>query len=117
MSQPIDIQIQGYNRSELSKTIDTQFTQLIPPVQAIDLPAAENIITVPKFFTAYNDLFYLIPKTGETNSHEYLIKQSGEYVGGAAINADIVALQQEITQLRQENLDLQQTILTLQSGT
>jgi hypothetical protein len=58
-------------------------------------------------------LFFDIPKFGETNSHEYLIKTSQEYIGTSAlVNDEIQALVDEITELRQENLDLQQQLLS-----
>ncbi len=111
MSETVNIEVIGYNRSELSKTIDTQFSEFItpatPPAAAIKLP------TIPEFFQYYQDLFFQIPKTGETNSHEYLVKTSGEYIGGAQVNEDILALQKEITQLRQDNLELQQSLLNI----
>lgn len=111
MSETINIEVIGYDRSELSKTIDTQFSEFITP--ATTSPAAIILPTVPEFFQYYQDLFFQIPKTGETNSHEYLVKTSGEYIGGAQVNEDILALQKEITQLRQDNLELQQSLLNI----
>ena len=99
-----------YNSTQYKKVIDTSFTQIQPPA-----PPVEDTITVEEFFTYYTKIFYDIPATGNTNSHEYLVKTSGEYVGGQAVNAEIQALQQEITQLRQENLDLQQSLINLQT--
>lgn len=116
MSQPINLQVTGYSRAELDKTIDRQFTQLGTPTTQIETTELTPTLTVQEFFNVYNDLFYLIPKTGETNSHQYLIRQSGEYVGGEALNTDLLALQEEIAELRTENLELQQTILTLQTA-
>lgn len=111
MSETINIEVIGYDRSELSKTIDTQFSEFITP--ATTPPAAIILPTIPEFFQYYQDLFFQIPKTGETNSHEYLVKTSGEYIGGAQVNEDILALQKEITQLRQDNLELQQSLLNI----
>ena len=111
MSEKVNIEIVGYNRPELSKTIDTQFTELITPVPTVDTQIA--LPTVAEFFQYYQDLFYQIPKTGDINSHEYLVKTSGEYIGGAEVNQEVLALQQEITQLRQENLQLQQSLVNI----
>jgi len=112
MAETINIEIVGYNRVELTNTVNTAFTefgaQATPATSEVN-----NTVTIPEFFSTYNTLFYQIPKTGETESHEYLVKQSSEYIGGAPINLEIEALQAEITNLRQENLQLQQTILTL----
>ena len=62
----------------------------------------------------YNSLFYDIPADGETNSHEYLVKTSGEYINFEQNDEDIQALLDEITTLRQENLDLTQQVINLQ---
>jgi hypothetical protein len=112
MAETINIEVVGYNRVELNNTINTTFTEFGTQA-ATTASAVVNTITIPEFFDAYNTLFYQIPKTGETNSHEYLVKQSSEYIGGASTNLEIEALQAEITNLRQENLQLQQAILTL----
>jgi len=113
MAETISIEVTGYNRAELGKTINTSFSEFAPTVTAQTINAAAP--TVSEFFTDYSTLFYEIPKTGDINSHEYLVKQSSEYIGGAAINSDIEALQAEITNLRQENLQLQQYINNLQT--
>ena len=63
--------------------------------------------TVGEFFQLYDELFYDIPALGATNSHEYLVKTSGEYIDFDQQNEIIEALQQEITNLREENLKLQ----------
>ena len=114
MVETINIEVTKYNKAELIRTVNTSFTQFGVTSSASQPPIAETI-TVPEFFTAYTNLFYTIPKYGDTNSHEYLIKTSGEYVGGIGTNQEVEALQQEITQLRQENLDLQQSLLNLQT--
>lgn len=113
MVETINIEVTKYNKAELTRTVNTSFTQFGVTSPATQAPIEETI-TVSEFFTAYNTLFYTIPKSGDTNSHEYLVKTSGEYVGGVGINQEVEALQQEITQLRQENLDLQQSLLNLQ---
>ena len=70
-------------------------------------------ITVDQFFQYYQDLFFTIPKLGDVNSHEYLIKTSTDYIGvSQQTNDTIQALVEEVTSLRQENLDLQQQIIS-----
>ena len=64
----------------------------------------------------YNNLFYEIPSNGETNSHEFLVKTSGEYINYDQIQEEIEALRQEITGLREENLELQVEITKFQTG-
>ena len=69
--------------------------------------AIEETPTVEEFFNLYDELFYDIPALGETNSHEYLVRTSGEYINFEEQSEIIEALQQEISLLREENLQLQ----------
>jgi hypothetical protein len=96
-----------YDKSQYERVIDTSFTQLVQLQITSSLPT----ITVAEFFQNYQELFFSIPKFGDTNSHEYLVKTSGEYIGSTNVNDDLIqALLEETNQLRQENLDLQQQI-------
>jgi hypothetical protein len=102
---------QIYDKNQYEKVIDTSFTQLgvISPTSSIVAPT----ISVAEFFQNYQELFFSIPKFGESESHEYLIKTSTDYIGTSAItDTTVQALIDEITQLRQENLDLQQQLLS-----
>tara|TARA_R100000900_G_scaffold42593_2_gene34813 strand:+ start:1060 stop:1419 length:360 start_codon:yes stop_codon:yes gene_type:complete len=74
---------------------------------------AENQPTVNEFFEMYNDMFYDIPEEGVTNSHEFLIKKSSEYIGFNENNEIIEALQNEIANLRTELLDTQKELINL----
>ena len=67
--------------------------------------------TVQEFFDMYNTLFYQINELGETNSHEFLIKTSSEYIGFEENNELIEALQNEIAQLREDLLNTQQQLV------
>lgn len=99
------------NKNQYEQVIDTSFTQLIP------VPSSTQVAFVPsinEFFNYYNALFFQIPKLGETNSHEYLVKTSGTYVGSSQDDTTIQALMEEITQLRTENLALQKQINDIQ---
>lgn len=95
--------------NQYKKVIDTEFTQLKQPVQ--QQPEQSTDEKISKFFNDYQDLFYDIPKEGETNSHTYLIKQSSDYVDNQVIDEDVQALLDEIASLREENLELQQQII------
>jgi len=96
-----------YNKNQYERVIDTSFTQLIQPQITSSLPT----ITVAEFFQNYQELFFSIPKFGDINSHEYLVKTSGEYIGSTNTNDDLIqALLEETNQLRQENIDLQQQL-------
>lgn len=96
-----------FEKNQYQKVIDTSFTQLVQPTITGSTPPPS--ISIPEFFNTYQQLFFEIPKFGDTNSHEYLIKTSQEYAGEFNNNEDIIeALIEEVTQLRQENLELQQ---------
>jgi hypothetical protein len=96
------------NKDQYQKVIDTSFAQNITPTPI------EDTITVDQFFRLYDNLFYDIPTTGDTNSHTYLVKTSGEYVGAEAVNEEIQVLLDEITSLQEENLNLNKQIIELQ---
>ena len=98
-----------YNKEAYLNTIDSQFSELLPPT----LPNVVEEVSVDEFFQIYENIFYEIPKEGSVNSHEYLIKQSTEYVGSQGLSNEIQALLDEITFLRRENLTLQQNITDL----
>lgn len=112
MSEKVNIAVTSYDKNKFQQTVNTQFTQF--GVTTTSQPIAQTI-SVNEFFDAYDNLFYQIPKLGETNSHEYLVKKSSAYIGAVSTNDEVQALLDEITQLRQDNLELQQTILTLQT--
>lgn len=99
-----------YNKSAYLNTINTQFNELLPTPP---LTPVEEVVTIDEFFQIYENLFYEIPKEGEVNSHEYIIKQSTDYVGSTGMSNEIQALLDEITFLRQENITLQQNIIDL----
>jgi hypothetical protein len=104
MAQKVDTKKKVFNKAQYPKTIDTQFSELgIIPIN----DSIAQTPTVEEFFNLYDELFYEIPALGTTNSHEYLVKTSGEYINFEENNEIIEALQQEITQLREENLQLQ----------
>ena len=101
-----------YSKSQYERVIDTTFTQLVEPtlIPVDEIPS----ISVAEFFSNYQEIFFQIPKFGNINSHEYLIKTSQEYAGDFNNDDTIQALIEEVTQLRQENLDLQQQLLNSQ---
>jgi hypothetical protein len=99
----------AFKKEVYENTIDTSFAQISTPP-----PPLEDTITVSEFFDLYNAIFYDIPTNGLTNSHEYLVKTSGEYINFEQNDEDIQALLDEITALRQENLELTQRVITTQ---
>ena len=114
MAQQVQLTKQVYDKNQYQKVIDTSFTQLVQPATT---PTGSALPTVDQFFEYYNQLFFDIPKFGEVNSHEYLIKTSQEYIGTTTVITDeLQALIDEVTELRQANLDLNQQVLNLQSS-
>jgi cell fate (sporulation/competence/biofilm development) regulator YlbF (YheA/YmcA/DUF963 family) len=114
MSENINLNKQVYDKNQYTKIIDTSFTEL--GVQTIQEQLNQQP-TVNDFFQLYNELFYNIPELGPTNSHEYIIKTSSEYINYNSNQELIDALQAEISQLRIELLDSQKQIIELQTGT
>lgn len=108
----VDLQKKVFSKEEYQRTIDTNFNQL-GVVSIQEEQAAEP--TVEEFFDLYNELFYDIPPEGDTNSHRFLVQQSGEYINYDEIQEEIQALRNEIAGLRTENLELQQEIVDLQT--
>lgn len=102
---------QSYSKTQYERVIDTSFTQLVQPVATGSVVAPT--ISISEFFSNYQTLFFEIPKFGNINSHEYLIKTSQEYAGDFNNDDTIQALIEEITQLRQENLNLQQQLISV----
>ena len=106
-----------YSKSQYEKVINTDFSQLaISPTatnSALTTPSTTTI-SVGEFFSNYTQLFFSIPKLGATNSHEYLVKTSLEYIGTNPASDEINALIDEINTLQQQNLELNQQIIDLQ---
>ena len=115
MSQKVTLIKQVFDKNQYQQVIDTSFSQLGQTVPSSSFET--TLPSVDQFFSYYQQLFFEIPKFGETNSHEYLIRTSQEYIGDTTVVSDEVqALIEEITILREDNLELQQTILDLSSG-
>ena len=106
MAKNINLNKEVFNKIDYSKTINTSFTQL--GVKTIQEQIEEQP-SVQEFFNLYNNLFYQINEVGPTNSHEYLVKTSGNYINSEGDNIIIQALQKEIADLRVELLKAQQT--------
>jgi len=108
MAEKVDLVKQVLGANTYAKVIDTQFSQLISPVETV-----EEDVSIEKFFELYEQLFFQIPVTGEINSHEYLVKRSGEYIGGDIISDNEQALLEEINSLRQQLLDANQNLIDI----
>ena len=99
----INIQKKVYDKQNFSKVIDTQFRQFFISDQQKSTPT----FTLDDFFHLYEQLFYQIPKEGDSNSHRYMLEKSAKYLGVVVSQDDIQALLNEITTLRQQVLDTQ----------
>jgi len=105
MSQ-IPVQKTVFNKTTYERVVDTQFRQFLNQGTVEDTLS----FTVDDFFQLYEDLFYQIPKEGDTNSHRYLLQREADYLGVSISQEDVQALLNEITSLRQQVLETQQTI-------
>lgn len=108
----IDLKKNVFSKAQYLKTIDTSFNEL--GVQSI-AEQLQQETSVEEFFQLYNQLFYEIPAEGTTNSHRYLVEQSGEYINFDQQLEEIEALRAEITQLRTDLLNAQIENIKLQA--
>ena len=99
---------EAFNRKQFDDTIDTSFKELGMGNQPDPATFDPSLATVGDFFTIYQTLFYQIPKQGDVNSHEFLIKESTEYTQFIAQQEEINALLAEIDELRAQNVTLVQ---------
>ena len=98
MSQ-IPVQKTVFSKDSYNRVINTQFSQLITQED-------ETLsFSVDDFFELYDQLFYQIPRDGETNSHQYILQREADYLGISISQDDVQALLDEITSLRQQVLD------------
>jgi len=111
MAEQINLSKQVYAKTQYERVIDTSFTQL---VDTTTQTTPTSSITIDQFFQYYQELFFQIPKFGDINSFEYLVKTANDYIGNVQTDESIQAFIEEITSLRQENLDLQQQLIDLQ---
>jgi len=102
----IPIEKQVFNKDQYGKVINTQFSQLLN--QQID--EETPTFTLEDFFTLYDQLFFQIPKEGDTDSHQFILQKEAEYLGVIIDQDSIQALLDEITSLRQQLLDTQTTL-------
>jgi hypothetical protein len=112
MSQ-IPIEKQVFDKNTFGKVVNTQFNQLLNQQGTGENPT----FTLDDFFVLYDELFYQIPKEGDTNSHRFILQREAEYLGIIIDQTDIQALLDEITSLRQQVLDSQTLLKDLSTTT
>lgn len=104
----VDLRKTVYNRDQFDRVVGgREFTTFTVDGDGVQF-------TVDDFFTEYENLFLSIPIFGDNNSHEYLVRRSGELVGFQRTNEDIQPLLDEITSLRQQLLESRQESINLQ---
>ncbi len=82
MSNNVQLNRNVYNKNSYTKVIDTEFKELgVKTVQE----QIQDQPSVQEFFNMYNELFFQINQFGP-ESHEYLVKTSGEYINFSAEN-------------------------------
>jgi len=111
MAQNINLSKKVFNKNQYTKIIGSSFTQL--GVKTIE-EQIDDKPSVQEFFNLYDQLFYDINELGESNSHEYMVKTSGEYIDSDSINEEIEILQKEISSLREELLEKDKELATSQ---
>lgn len=97
--QKVNLNRKVFDRDSFEKTVNTKFSELTVEGDPLDS------LNIDDFFELYDKLFYQIPKNGEENSHEFLIRKSTEYVNQEINDRLIEALQEEISQLREQLLE------------
>tara|TARA_R110001592_G_scaffold318259_1_gene595340 strand:- start:861 stop:1304 length:444 start_codon:yes stop_codon:yes gene_type:complete len=111
----ITLKAQRFNKQLFNETVNTKFTQLnnVADPSFFD----RDLAVLDDFWYLYDKFFFIIPKLGLVESHEYLAKSSGEYAGYNQISEEIQALLDEIASLREENLQLIQESTNLEGTT
>lgn len=101
----------AYTSKSINAVLDRNFKEFGQKTsESKDISSA-----VEQFFIDYEDLFYSIPITGTTGSHQYLAERSAQIAKISAGEAlyDIEPLLNEITQLRSQSVVDQQEIINL----
>jgi len=109
MSNDIRIQKTVFSTIEFNKVLKTEFSTYTQPV------TGSSLYSTDEFFRMYDQLYYVIDVTGNTNSHEYLVKKSSELLNFDANTENIQPLLDEIAQLRGQLLITNQQLLDKQT--
>lgn len=109
MANNIEIKKTVLGIDRFTKVINTEFTTFTQPA------AEPTTDSIDELFRLYDKFYFEIDLTGETNSHEYLIRKSSELVKLEQSVEDIQPLLDEIAQLREQNLQLNEQLLNLES--
>ncbi len=98
-----------YNKEQQDRVVDREFKSFTQPTVELDTD------TVEEFFRLYNKLFYEIPATGDTNSHQYILKESSKIVDFEKDTTEVQPLLDEITDLRERLLQANTQLVEVQA--
>lgn len=103
----VEFEKRVYEQDTFDSVVDRSFREFAQE-------PTESIKTVSQFFRDYEELYYQIPATGSTNSHQYLVEKSSLLYKVDEALIDIQPLLDEITNLKNQVIQDQQTIANLQ---
>ena len=109
MAREVRLKKTTFNKEQYSKAIDNKFKTFISPAEEVDTD------TVEEFFRLYSKLFYEIPVEGESNSHQYILKESSKLVDFDKDTSEIQPLLDEITDLRERLLQTNTELIEIQT--
>lgn len=109
MANEIRLKKTAFNKEQYSKVVNREFNTFIPPIQE------EDTDTVAEFFRLYSKLFYEIPVEGETNSHQFILRESSKLVDFDKDTTEIQPLLDEITDLRERLLQSNTELIEVQT--
>ena len=97
----ITLKSQRFDKNKFNETLDTKFSQLLqtPSLSYFD----RNLASGSAVFFLYDKFKDSMPKLGDTESHLYIYRTSGEYANFNQNDLEIKALLEEIKLLREEN--------------
>ena len=78
MSSIIDLNKQVFEKQQYQQVVNTSFTELTVGNTTTTSTEVTPLLSVQEFFDNYSQLFYTIPKTGETNSTSYTETQNSK---------------------------------------
>ncbi len=108
MSEKITLNKTVFDKNSFLNTINTSFEQSAPTTPTLKPPPS-----VSDFFQTYQQIFYNIPAEGTVNSHEELVRVSGQYINAENFDKNLEPLIAEIDSLRATNLELERKMIEL----
>lgn len=109
MANSIRLKKTVYNKDQQERVVDREFKTFVTPSEEQDTD------TVQEFFRLYDKLFYEIPVSGSTNSHQYILQESSKLTDFEKDTSEIQPLLDEITELRERLLQTNQQLVEVQT--